>query len=120
MSGWMMHIAYLSSYPLGPPMAISYRNDQKSLACFGHLAPLVSFSSTERRRQKGGHGPMFGIQSSEFTDILLKMALKEVAENLIKESRKIEASLAQLALHVEENISSAVKACCLRSTGASN
>ena len=56
----------------------------------------------------------FGIQSSRFTDILLKMALKEVREfNQRRQRRKIEASLARLALRVEESISSAVKACCL-------
>ena len=27
--------------PLDPPLAISYRNHQKSLAYFSHLAPLV-------------------------------------------------------------------------------
>ena len=39
-----------------------------------------------------------GIQSSEFTDILFKMALKEVAENLIRDDR-------------EENLSESGAAC---------
>ena len=30
-------------YPLYPPLAISYRNHQKSLAYFSHLAPLILF-----------------------------------------------------------------------------
>ena len=40
--GWM-HIEYPSSYPPGSPLAISYRNHQKSMAYFSHLAPLVFF-----------------------------------------------------------------------------
>ena len=27
--------------PVGPPLAISYKNHQKSLAYFSHLAPLI-------------------------------------------------------------------------------
>ena len=41
--------------PLDPPLAISYRNYQKSLAYFSHLASLVLFFFTERQIQKGGH-----------------------------------------------------------------
>ena len=40
--------------PLYPPLAISYRNHQKSLAYFSHLAPLVLFFFTKRQSQKGG------------------------------------------------------------------
>ena len=34
------------------------------------------------------HGKKFGIRYSEFTDNLLKMALKEVTENLIRNDRE--------------------------------
>ena len=44
--------AYPSSYPL----AISYRNHQKSLAYFSHLAPLILFFFTKRQSQKEGVG----------------------------------------------------------------
>ena len=53
--------AYHSSDPLDPPLAISCRNHQKSLAYFSHLAPLVLFFFTKRQSQKkggGGHGTM--------------------------------------------------------------
>ena len=36
-----MHTLYPTF--LDPPLAISYINHQKSLACFSHLAPLVLF-----------------------------------------------------------------------------
>ena len=39
--------------PLDPPLAISYKNHQKSLAYFSHLAPLIFTkrqSQTERTR----------------------------------------------------------------------
>ena len=40
-----------------PPLDISYRNHQKSLAYFSDLAPLVLFFFTKRQGQKGGrHG----------------------------------------------------------------
>ena len=41
-NGWWED-AYSSSYPLDPPLAISYRNHQMSLAYFSPLAPLVLF-----------------------------------------------------------------------------
>ena len=34
--------------------AISYRNHQKSLACFSHLEPLTLFFFTKRQSEKGG------------------------------------------------------------------
>ena len=40
--------------PLHAPLAISYRNHQKGLANFSHLAPLVLFFFTKRKSQKGG------------------------------------------------------------------
>ena len=51
MAGGKMHA--LHPTPLDPPMAISYRNHQKKLAYFSHLAPLVSFFFTKRQGQKG-------------------------------------------------------------------
>ena len=42
--------------PLDAPLAISYRNHQKSLAYFSHLAPLVLFFFTKRHRVKMGGG----------------------------------------------------------------
>ena len=38
MAGGWMHIPHPTS--LDPPLAISYRNHQKSMAYFSHLAPL--------------------------------------------------------------------------------
>ena len=55
-----MHISHLT--PLDSPLTISYRNHQKNLAYFSHLAPLVSFLFTKRQSQKGGgawhNGPL--------------------------------------------------------------
>ena len=52
MAGGRMHIPYPTL--LDSPLAISYRNNQKNLAYFSHLAPLVLFFFTERQSQKGG------------------------------------------------------------------
>ena len=41
MAGGRMHNSHAT--PLDPPLAVSYRNLQKSLAYFSHLAPLVVF-----------------------------------------------------------------------------
>ena len=41
MAGGKMHIPYPT--PLDSPLVISYRNHQKNLAYFSHLAPLVLF-----------------------------------------------------------------------------
>ena len=40
------------------PLAISYKNHQKSLAYFGHLILLILFVFTKRQSQKEGHGTM--------------------------------------------------------------
>ena len=40
--------------PLDPPLAISYRNHQKSQAYFSHLAPLILFVFTKKHSQKEG------------------------------------------------------------------
>ena len=39
--------------PLDSPLAIRYRNNQKNLAYFIHLAPLLMFFFTKRQSQKG-------------------------------------------------------------------
>ena len=51
MAGGWMYAPYPT--PLDPPLAISYRNHQKSLAYFIHLAPVVLFFFTKRQSQKG-------------------------------------------------------------------
>ena len=50
-------IVYPSSYPLDPPLAISYKNHQKSLAYFSHLEPLILLFFTIRQSQKGRMAP---------------------------------------------------------------
>ena len=45
-NGWWEE-AYPSSHPLDPPLAISYKNHQKNLAYFSHLAPLILFFFTK-------------------------------------------------------------------------
>ena len=55
MAGGKMHAPYRT------PLAISYRNHQKSLAYFSHLAPLILFFFTKKQSQKGGHGSMLPI-----------------------------------------------------------
>ena len=46
------------STPLCSPQAISYRNHEKSLVYFSHLAPLILFFLLRGRVKKGSHGPM--------------------------------------------------------------
>ena len=43
---------------LDPPLAISYKDHQKSLAYFSRLEPSFLFFFTKKQSQKGGHGPM--------------------------------------------------------------
>ena len=55
-NGWWED-AYSSSsltYPLDPPLAISYKNHQNSLAYFNHLAPLILFCFTKRQIESKG------------------------------------------------------------------
>ena len=52
---WRMHTPHPTLLDL--PLAISYRNHQKSLAYFSSLAPLLLFFLIERRSQKGGPWP---------------------------------------------------------------
>ena len=54
MAGGKMHTFHPTS--LDPPQVISYRNHQKNLAYFSHLAPLVLFYFTKRPSQRGGGG----------------------------------------------------------------
>ena len=54
MAGGRMHTPHPTS--LDPPLAISYRNHEKILAYFTHLAPSVFFFFTKRQSQKGGGG----------------------------------------------------------------
>ena len=54
--GVRMHIAYPSyPTPLGPSLAISYKNHQKSQAYFSHLAPLifVNFLLKDKVKKRG-------------------------------------------------------------------
>ena len=52
-SWWKMHTPHPT--PLDTPLAISYRNHQKSLAYFSHLAPFILFfyQKTESKREGG-------------------------------------------------------------------
>ena len=52
MAGGRMHIPHPT--PLDPPLAISCRNHQKSLAYFNHLASLILFFFTKMQSQNGG------------------------------------------------------------------
>ena len=52
MAGGRMHTPHPT--PLDSPLAISYRNRQKNLAYFSHLALLILFLFTKRQSQKGG------------------------------------------------------------------
>ena len=40
--------------PLDPPLAINYRNHQKSLVYFSHLTPLISFLRKGLSQKEGG------------------------------------------------------------------
>ena len=52
MAGGRMHIPYPT--PLDSSLTISYRNHQKNVAYFSHLAPLVLFFLLEGRVKRGG------------------------------------------------------------------
>ena len=56
MAGKRMHTPHLT--PLDPPLAISYRNHQKSMAYFSHLGTISIVFFTKKQSQKGGHGPI--------------------------------------------------------------
>ena len=65
--------------PHRTPQAISYRNHQKSLAYFSHLAQLILFISTKRQSQKEGkhgtmHSPKYALVSTfRPTKVLMAM-----------------------------------------------
>ena len=54
-AGGRMHTPHPN--PLDPPLAISCRNHQKSLAYFGNFAPIILFLFTKKQSQKGGPWP---------------------------------------------------------------
>ena len=54
MAGGRMHTCHPA--PPNPLRAINYKNHQKSLAYFSHLAPLILFFFTKKQSQKGGGG----------------------------------------------------------------
>ena len=56
MVGGRMHTPHPN--PLDSPLAISYRNHQKNLAYFSHLAPLILFFLLKGRVKREGHGTM--------------------------------------------------------------
>ena len=51
-NGWWEDMHTHHSTSLDPPLAISYRNHQKSLAYFNPLAPVVLLFFTKRQSQK--------------------------------------------------------------------
>ena len=53
-----MHTPQASFYPLDASLVMSYRNHQKSLVYFSHLAPLTFFFFTKRPTQKRGGAPL--------------------------------------------------------------
>ena len=82
--------------PLNPPLAISYRKNQKSLAYFSHLAPSILFFFAKRHNQKGGGhntmvlSPKYAPASANvlfFTDIQRRAVEKE-KNRLWRDSRK--------------------------------
>ena len=55
MAGGSMHSKHTPDLtPLDSPLAISYKNHQKNLAYFSHLAPLILIFFTKRQSQKEG------------------------------------------------------------------
>ena len=54
MAGGMVHTPHPT--PLDPPLAISYKNHQKSLAYFSHLAPLILFFFIKESRGEDQEG----------------------------------------------------------------
>ena len=55
MAGESMHTPHPT--PLYPPLAISYRNRQRSLAYFSHLAPLILLFLLKSRAKRGPNAP---------------------------------------------------------------
>ena len=57
MAGGRMYAPHPTPPSLYPPLTISYRNHQKSLAYFSHLVPLILFFLLKSRVKKGGAWP---------------------------------------------------------------
>ena len=78
-------IALISSPGSAP--AVSYRKDQKSLANFSHLAPLILFFFifTNRQSQKAEHGTLPPLTRSCPKPLILKLKLYIHAENRLCE-----------------------------------
>ena len=57
-NGWWEDMHTPHPAPLDPPLAISYKNHQKSLAYVSHLARLILFFFTKRQSQKERRGAM--------------------------------------------------------------
>ena len=71
MAGGRMRTPHLT--PLDPPLGISYRNHQESMAYFSHLAPSILFFFTERLspKKEGGmaHAPPLNTLLLETIDL---------------------------------------------------
>ena len=67
MAGGRMHILYPT--PLDSLLAISYRNHQKNLEYFSHLAPLVLLFFTKRQSQRGGEGAWHNGPASKYAPV---------------------------------------------------
>ena len=80
MDGGRMHTSHPT--PLDPPLVISYRNHQKSLACFSHLEPLILFFFTERPSQKGAGGGKGGY-GTPLNTLLLIQSNSSVGSNIV-------------------------------------
>ena len=51
---WIQSIHTPHPTPLDPPLAISYKSHQKSLAYFSSLSPLVFFTKRQSQKEEGG------------------------------------------------------------------
>ena len=71
LAGGRMHTPHPTS--LDSPLTISYRNHQKSLAYFSHLAPLILFVFIKKQSQKGGP-----LHNAPTLNTLLLATLKEL------------------------------------------
>ena len=72
--------------PLYPPLATSYKNHQKSMAYFSHLAPMFCSFFTERQSQKGGegNGPMLPLPKYLPEYIIVKSIFAFMLKIIIK------------------------------------
>ena len=71
MAGGRIHAPHPTS--LYPPLAISYKNHQKSMAYFSHLALLILFFLLKGRVKGGrGHGPIAHRHNLDVTNTQLR------------------------------------------------